>query len=244
MRKGSKGKTGKAPAAGEVLLCSYGLYPEQITCETLGELRASDVIFLDSPPPRFTAWLGTGPRLVADAARGRVRSAGLREKALAVAREAAKGQRVAVVSYGNPGLLSVFPRFLAAECGRLGLKLRTLSAVSSFDSLINLVPGVPLERAPIRLVCPSSSCGRLLDREAVNIVMGLEGLGLRGDQQKLLRAFAAYPAGHLLALVTCRAEGVQESVKWVKAGELSEHLKPGTLERVTLYVPPAEGPAR
>jgi hypothetical protein len=225
--------------AGGVILCSYGLYPEQITFETLEELRRADVVFMDFPIPRLQAWLGRRPRIISAAPGTGLNAAALLTRAGEIAALARRGERVAVISYGNPKFVSVFSELLAGECARGKVSLRTLSAVSSFDALITALPPFSFDQNALRLVCPDLSSGRLLEHEAGNLIFNLQSLGGPSiHRESLLRAMGAYPAGHPVALVRCRAEGAQETVKWLTAGNFGDALKMEGLERYTIYVPP------
>lgn len=241
MKKRTTAGGGKARVtgrAGEVVLCSYGLYPEQITFETLDELRGSDIVFLDFPMPRLEAWIGSGPRMIHMASRGGVDKVQLRQRARRITAAARQSKKAAVVSYGNPKFISVFSEALAAECARLKVPLRVLNAVSSFDAVMTLLPPYSLEQNSLRLVCAASS-GLLLEPSAGNLVFSLQNVADPGPRRAaLLRGLEQYPAGHPAALLRCRAEGACESVKWLTTGTFPRQLRLAGLERYTLYIPP------
>lgn len=244
MKKRTTAGCGKARVtgrAGEVVLCSYGLYPEQITFETLDELRRADVVFLDFPLPRLEAWLGDRPRVIHAGICGGRGRASLLQRARRVAAMARKFKKTAVVSYGNPKFISVFSEALAAECARLKVPLRALNAVSSFDAIISMLPPYSLEKHGLRLVCAIETLKKFLDTETGNLVFSLQNIERPGPiRAALLRELRKYPDSHPVALARCQAEGAACEMKWVTAGTFKGHLETPGLERYTLFVPPLE----
>jgi len=114
-----------------LLLCSYGLRPEQISIETIAQLRSCDMVFSNSlnqaDAERFKPYCR---KLCAmegcswEALMGRVFKA------------FSNKNKIAFLTYGNPFFLTP-AAILAKKAARRGIDFKVMEGVSSFDAIIN-----------------------------------------------------------------------------------------------------------
>ncbi|OGR65916.1 MAG: hypothetical protein A2X31_01040 [Elusimicrobia bacterium GWB2_63_22] len=112
---------------------SYGLYPEQITLETLAAMRECGEVYshcLDAATARQFLRYAPGLKLTAGLDR--------RATAEAAVRGLAAHDTVGFLTYGNPLFLNQTAAELMAGARRRGALVKVFSAVSSFDALVNL----------------------------------------------------------------------------------------------------------
>ena len=112
---------------------SYGLYPEQITLETLAAMRECGEVYshcLDSATAERFLKYAPGLKLTAGLDRRRTAEAavgGLR-----------RHDTVGFLTYGNPLFLNRTAAELLDAAAAAGAEVKVFAAVSSFDALVNL----------------------------------------------------------------------------------------------------------
>lgn len=117
----------------KLYIFSYGLYPEQITLETLAAMRECGEVYshcLDAATARQFLRYAPGLKLTAGLDR--------RATAEAAVRGLAAHDTVGFLTYGNPLFLNQTAAELMAGARRRGALVKVFSAVSSFDALVNL----------------------------------------------------------------------------------------------------------
>ncbi|MFA5139137.1 MAG: SAM-dependent methyltransferase [Elusimicrobiota bacterium] len=232
---------------GWVLLCSYGMRPEQITMETLLELRRCDLIFSDGHP-HLERLLHCRSKLAVFPTSRSGLDPGFARASRTAARLAKAGRRVGLVGHGNASFLSSLREEVSAECARQGAELRCLDAVSSFDAVWSLLGLNGIPGCGVRMVSACSTVGGLLDPSSATIVFDLHALARRpgGVEAFAEQLRSAYPQDHPALLVCCRSSGVKrDSLRRLTTSRLARLLPgtaPGSLELGTLYVPPIHDP--
>lgn len=117
----------------KLCIFSYGLYPEQITLETLAAMRECGEVYshcLDAATARQFLRYAPGLKL----------TSGLDRRATAEAAVRGLGvhDTVGFLTYGNPLFLNQTAAELMAAARRKGVRVRVFAAISSFDALVNL----------------------------------------------------------------------------------------------------------
>lgn len=117
----------------KLYIFSYGLYPEQVTLETLAAMRECGEVYshcLDAATARKFLAYAPGLKLTAGLDR--------RQTAEAAARGLAAHDTVGFLTYGNPLFLNQTAAELMAAARRAKAAVKVFAAVSSFDALVNL----------------------------------------------------------------------------------------------------------
>ena len=222
----------------ELVFGSFGLYPEQITLETISSLRKCGKVFLTCvKPDRAELLFSLFPNAELVSA---IAFEALVRKVIGAFSEY---ERVGVLDYGDPSFLCVFSERLRKECFKKKIGFRKCHAVSSLNALIadlglgELKPaGLYLASAhywnvpsafidpsvPLLLFCPD----RLMqcrDRRS-----GLARLAK--DIQRV------YPPGHYLHFVGCRGAVGKKRNRKVKVARLRSAL-PDLKFDTTIYIP-------
>lgn len=139
------------PGGKEVLLCSYGLEPNQVTLETLLALQSSDKVFLAGLDADCAGLLKSRlPDMEIISRRPQP------EQIKAIARALDRVSQVAVVTYGEPSFFCSMAEKLSELCRATGAKLKILPAISSFNALLHLL-GLNLFRASGLYICGINS---------------------------------------------------------------------------------------
>ena len=220
----------------KLYIFSYGLYPWQLTLETLAAMRECGAVYshcLDSQTVRQFLKIVPGLNLIAgmdsDAA------------VLAATQGLEKYDVVGFLTYGNPLFLNRSATELAAAAGKKA-EVTVFAAVSSFDALINLFNLNSFSTRGLRLVDTASSLEQhdfTPDIDTLFFVpYALNRPGNAAAKKKFIAAAArAYPESAQVYLADC-ASVVCRSPKVVKSTMRGfSMLLSGLNERHTLFIP-------
>ncbi|OGR69256.1 MAG: hypothetical protein A2081_05410 [Elusimicrobia bacterium GWC2_61_19] len=117
----------------KIYIFSYGLYPGQLTLETLAAMRECGAIYthcLDAASARHFSKFAPGLKLT--------QGLGRREAALAAVAALKKHKTVGFLTYGNPLFLNQTAAEVMAASAKKKARVRVFAAVSSFDAIVNL----------------------------------------------------------------------------------------------------------
>ncbi|MDO8805295.1 MAG: SAM-dependent methyltransferase [Elusimicrobiota bacterium] len=227
----------------KLYICSCGMRPGQLTPETIKALKLSQVVFshsLEGGPaealirgfcPDFRPLVGREPAEIVRAVKS-----------------AFKTRRTAAfLTYGNPFFLNAAAVLLKRELEKSGVEVEPLPAVSSFDSIVNML-GLELPAAGLRLLHAGLSGGELTfyPDMAVLVFMAdklnrFEKREHSGVKEKFIRRIAAaYPPGHRVFIVNAPfMEDREGRVVRTTVKNLARDL--GKADRnSTLYIPAAK----
>jgi len=190
-----------------LVICSYGLEPKHLTLETLAALKKCGAVFSDSLE-------GGAGDFIARACAEFENLRGLSAPGItARLKEAFAGHdNVGFLTYGNPGFLNATTALIKAGMAAAGVKVSVLPAVSSFDSIVNLLGLNKFSLAGLRLVDMAACMDDLRLTPELDTLFFVAGdLNLKGND-KWRAAFlkglaAAYPGGHPLTVVNCPCIG-------------------------------------
>lgn len=213
-----------------VVIGSLGIVPDNLTLETVRELRSCGKLFVVPDLRRFP-----GAKL-----NKRIEAIG----GLSPARQAKKvlsaltrHRKAGVLTYGSPAFLCGVAAELRAACrGREDVELRILDAVSSFDAILGFlcVKGIA---SPTCLEYRVMSCrSRVLelDRRVPALICEAHG-AKKADLRRLLAAVRkTYPASHPVHLAACLGPG--SKLVTCRASDLEAALRTAGPE-TTLYIP-------
>lgn len=228
----------------KLYIFSYGLYPGQVTLETLLAMRECGEVYshcLDAASARQFRRYAPRLRLT-----GRL---GLERTAAAVAAALGKHDTVGFLTYGNPLFLNQTAPLLAAAAARRRAEVRVFAAVSSFDALVNLFGLNPFSPAGLRLLDAGTwSAAQRLHPEMDTLVFvpdRLRGPGAAGRLEAFIEAArAAYPGAAPAFLADCYAsENSRHRTVAGTAGGLRALLARAG-ERTTLFIPAVRAPEK
>lgn len=227
----------------KLYIFSYGLYPGQITLETLAAMRECGEVYshcLDKNTAR--QFLKFAPGLISTA--GLDRSA----TALAAMRGFRKHETVGFLTYGNPLFLNQTAAELLRAAQEKKVRVEVFAAVSSFDALVNLFNLNKYSRRGLRLA-DTASMASLPEftpgMDTLFFVPDVLNAPGSGAARKLFLAAAkkAYPAGAPVYLADCASVSSREAR--VLKGRIS--ALPSLLgklnERHTIFIPAVENEA-
>ncbi len=228
----------------KLYIFSYGLYPEQITLETLAAMRECGEVYshcLDAGSARLFRRYAPRLRLT-----GRL---GLESTAAAAAAALDRCDTVGFLTYGNPLFINQTVPLLAAAAAGKKAEVRIFSAVSSFDALVALFGLNVFPTAGLRLLDAGTwNAAQEFRPEMSTLVFVVDRLLRPGDEARLeafaAAARAAYPAGAPAYLADC-ASIVSRDAKVIDGtvGRLASLLRKAN-ERHTLFIPATAEPAR
>ena len=220
----------------KLYIFSYGLYPWQMTLETLAAMRECGAVYshcLDAHTERQFLKIAPGLKLTA----GLDRDAAVR----AAVQGLKKHDVVGFLTYGNPLFLNRSAAELAAAAGKKA-KVSVFAAVSSFDALVNLFDLNSFSTRGLRLVDTASSLDQpdfTPDIDTLFFVpYALNRPANTAAKKKFIAAAArAYPESAQVYLADC-ASVVCRSPRVVKSsmGGFGRLLS-GLNERHTLFIP-------
>ena len=184
-----------------LIICSYGLEPKHITLETLAALKKCGAVFSHSLE---------GGGLVARSCKKFECLRGLTAAGItARLKEAfADHDTVGFLTYGNPFFLNATTPLIMAGMAAAGVKVSVLPAVSSLDSIVNLLDLNKFSLTGLRIVDLAACMDDLRITPEMDTLFFVAGdLNLKG-KEKYREAFckglaAAYPGVHPVAIVNC-----------------------------------------
>jgi len=189
----------------KLYICSCGLKAEHITLETIRALKASEVVFSHSlaggpAEAMVRGFCGDFRSLVGSSPEEITRAVG----------EAFKtGRTAAFLTYGNPFFLNTATGLLKTGLARKGVAVEVLAAVSSFDSMVNMLDLNEFAAAGMRLIHAGLAGGSIRFSPGMDtLVFMMDNLNRvekpehAGARDKFIRSLAAtYPPGHKVLLV-------------------------------------------
>lgn len=186
-----------------LIIASYGLQPKHVTLETLAVLKKCGVVFshcLDRG--------GNDPLARSCARFEPLRGLSLTETAGRVKKAFAGHDTVGFITYGNPFFLNATTALINKEMAAAGISVTVLPAVSSFDSIVNLLDLNKFSLDGLRLVDTAAAMERLKFTPAMDTLFFVVGdLNLKGNE-KYRAAFlkgleGTYPARHPVTIINC-----------------------------------------
>jgi len=221
----------------KLYIFSYGLYPEQITLETLAAMRECGEVYshcLDAATARKFAAYAPGLRLTAGLDR--------RQTAEAAARGLEKHDTVGFLTYGNPLFLNQTAAELIAAALRKKARVKVFAAVSSFDALVNLFNLNKYSDGSLRVADTATLVYRPVftpGTDTLFFVPDVLNLPANAALKKKFVAAAqkAYPASAPVYLADCASISSREAA--VLKGKISSlpALLAKVNERHTLFLP-------
>lgn len=224
----------------KLYIFSYGLYPGQVTLETLAAMKECGAVFthcLDAATAARFAGLAPGLKL----------NTGLSREATAKAAVAAlaKFDTVGFLTYGNPLFLNqTAAEVMKAAAGRKAA-VSVFAGVSSFDALVNLFNLNKFSPSGLRVVDAAAAIDVphfTPDMDTLIFVPDVLSLKANAAAKKkfIAAALAAYPAAAPVYLSDCASISAREA-KVIKGtvGALPALLKKLN-ERHTLFIPAAK----
>jgi hypothetical protein len=221
----------------KLYIFSYGLYPAQITLETLAAMRGCGAVYthcLDKATAVQFERLAPGLRLTAGLSR--------EETARAAVAALDRHDTVGFLTYGNPLFLNQTAAEVMKAAAARKAEVTVLGAVSSFDALVNLFDLNKYSHPGLRVVDTANSMGRhkfTPDMDTLFFVPDSLNLPRNAAHKKtfLARAAAAYPAAAPVFLADCASiSGRKPAVIKGKISGLAALLKKLN-ERHTVFIP-------
>ena len=190
-----------------LVICSYGLEPKHITLETLAALKKCGAVFSHSLE-------GGSGDFIAQSCAQFENLRGLDGPGIAARLKEAfeEHDTVGFLTYGNPFFLNAATVLIKAGMAAAKVKVSVLPAVSSFDSIVNLLDLNKFSLTGLRLVDAAASLAALLftpEMDTLFFSAGVLGPG-RGNKRRaefLKGLAAAYPGGHPVSIVNCPCIG-------------------------------------
>lgn len=190
-----------------LVICSYGLEPKHITLETLAALKKCGAVFSHSLEG------GTGD-FIAQSCAEFVSLRGLSAPGITarLKKAFADHDTVGFLTYGNPCFLNATTALIKAGMAAAGVKVSVLPAVSSFDSIVNLLDLNKFSLAGLRLADVAASMDKMRFTPELDTLFFVAG-DLAPKRNNRFRASflkglaAAYPAGHPVIIINCPCIG-------------------------------------
>ena len=242
----------KQRAKGRVELCSYGLYPGQLTLETISALRRCDVVFSDALDKTSSRWMlkyCDDVRILSEmfpVSEGVKMEKVMRDRAQSVLTEAEKGRATGILVYGHPAFLCSVTEIVISECERRDIPYSVQAAVSSLNTVMSAVGQRMLPPAGLRLysLCTWDPESQPFHSRAAMLFFDLYAFDSRNSGLLRDRLLGAYPAAHKVSFVRCRnVESEESTVIETTIEKLPKTLSRVNLDVCTLFVPAAPGPS-
>ncbi|MBI4351884.1 MAG: hypothetical protein HY550_10620 [Elusimicrobia bacterium] len=186
-----------------LIIASFGLQPKQVTLETLAGLKRCGLV--------FSHCLERGGKdLLTRSCPGFVslRGLSLAGTAAKVKKAFSSFDTVGFITYGNPFFLNATAALINKEMAAAGINVTVLPAVSSFDSIVNLLDLNKFSLNGLRLVDMAAAMKALRFTPEMDTLFFVAGdLNLKGNG-KCRSAFLGgleenYPAGHPVTVINC-----------------------------------------
>jgi len=221
----------------KLYIFSYGLYPEQITLETLAAMRQCGVVYthcLDKATAAQFSRQAPGMKLT--------RGLNREETVKAAVTALVKHDTVGFLTYGNPLFLNQTAAEVMKAAARKNAEVRVFAGVSSFDALINLFALNKYSPRGLRLVDAAFSAENPVftpDMDTLIFVPDVLNLPENSARRKnfVAAALKAYPETARVCLADCACIS-SRSAKVIKGdiGGLAGLLKKIN-ERHTMFIP-------
>lgn len=203
-----------------LIMASYGLQPKQVTLETLAGLKECGIVFshcLDR---------GGNDLIARSCAKFEpLRGLSLDETAARVKKAFSTHDTVGFITYGNPFFLNATAAKINREMASAGVGVTVLPAVSSFDSIVNLMDLNKFSLAGLRLVDTAAAMKEMRFTPEMDTLFFVVGdLNLKGNE-KYRESFLgglikAYPGAHSVRIINCPA--IEDAAGRVVATTVSE----------------------
>ncbi len=221
----------------KLYIFSYGLYPGQVTLETLAAMRRCGAVYthsLDKATARKFEGLAPGLRL----------TAGLDRRGTALAAIAAleNNDTVGFLTYGNPLFLNQTAAEVLKAAAGVKAEVRVFAAVSSLDALVNLFRLNRFSTRGLRLVDAAASIDKPFftpDMDTLVFVPDVLNLPANGACKKrfIAAAVKTYPRAAAVYLADCASiANRSDRVIKGKIGALAVLLAKVN-ERHSLFIP-------
>ncbi len=197
------GKAEKVKKTKTLIIASYGLQPKHVTLETLAVLKKCGIV--------FSHCLDRGGKdlLARSCARFEpLRGLSLAETAGRVKKAFSSYDTVGFITYGNPFFLNATTALINKEMAAAGIAVAVLPAISSFDSIVNLLDLNKFSLNGLRLVDTAAAMEQMKFTPAMDTLFFVVGdLNLKGNE-KYRAAFLKgleenYPAKHPVTIINC-----------------------------------------
>lgn len=223
----------------KLYIFSYGLYPGQVTLETLAAMKECGAVYthcLDAATAARFAGLAPGLKLNT----GLDRESTARDAVAALA----KSDTVGFLTYGNPLFLNQTAAEVTKAAAAKKAEVRVFAGVSSFDALINLFGLNKFSQRGLRVVDAAASIDSpsfTPDMDTLVFVPDVLSLKKNAAAKKkfLAAARAAYPPAAPVYLADCASISGEGKVVKGKIAGLPALLKK-VHERHTLFIPAAK----
>lgn len=187
----------------KILIFSYGLYPGQVTLETLAAMKSCGAVYthcLDKGTAAQFSRLAPGLRLNAGLDRA--------QTARAAAAALARHDTVGFLTYGNPLFLNQTAAEVMKAAAAKKAQVSVFAGVSSFDALVNLFGLNKFSRRGLRLVDAAASVDAphfTPDMDTLVFVPDVLNLKANASAKKSFVAAAqkAYPPAAPVFLADC-----------------------------------------
>ena len=225
----------------ELVFGSFGLYPEQITLETVSALRKCGKVYLTCVRKEQAGLLlSLFPKAEL------VSAISFEKLVLKVMGAFAEHDLVGVLDYGDPSFLCAFSERLRLECLKKKIGFKKYHAVSSLNALIADLGLGDLGPAGLYLATAHywDIPSRFIDPGVPLLVFSPDRTRLDGDPQGLIARLVedikrVYPPGHAVYFLRCRsaATGKKSALK-VKVSGLGKAVRALKFDS-TMFLPAA-----
>ena len=184
-------------------MASFGLQPKHVTLETLAVLKNCGVVLshcLDKG--------GKDPLARSCPNFESLRGLSLSETAAKVKKAFSAHDTVGFITYGNPFFLNATTALINKEMAAAGIPVTVLPAVSSFDTIVNLMDLNKFSLNGLRLVDTAVAMKEMRFTPAMDTLFFVVGdLNLKGNE-KHRTAFLKgleenYPGAHPVTVINC-----------------------------------------
>jgi uncharacterized protein YabN with tetrapyrrole methylase and pyrophosphatase domain len=188
-----------------LIIASFGLLPKQVTLETLAGLKKCGIVFSHSLDR------GGNELIARSCARFEpLRGLSLDETAGRVKKAFSSHDTVGFITYGNPFFLNATAALINREMKAAKINVEVLPAVSSFDSIVNLMDLNKFSLNGLRLVDTAAAMKAMKFTPAMDTLFCVIGdLNLKGNgkyKAAFLKGLAvAYPGSHPVSIINCPA---------------------------------------
>ena len=223
----------------ELLFCSSGLYPEQITLETIAALKKCGKVFFTCVKKERAGLLSS---IFPEAEL--LSGIPLEMLELTVLGAFSRHERVGVLDYGDPAFLCTFSENLRQKCLKTGIGFRQYRAVSSLNALIADLGLGKLAPAGLYLATVHSweAASRFIYPEVPLLLFSPDRTRLDGDPQGLLARVVkdlrrVYASGHAVYFIRCSTSSSgKSSVRRITMAGLGRSLAALKFD-TTIYIP-------
>lgn len=186
-----------------LIMASFGLQPKHVTLETLAVLKNCGVVLshcLDKG--------GKDPLARSCPNFESLRGLSLAETAAKVKKAFSSHDTVGFITYGNPFFLNATTALINKEMAAAGIEVTVLPAVSSFDTIVNLLDLNKFSLNGLRLVDTAAAMEEMKFTPAMDTLFFVVGdLNLKGNEKHraaFLKGLEAnYPAAHPVTVINC-----------------------------------------